>query len=1120
MIRKSIITGTWLGLLLSLVSVFPALDLFVGKALPAFGARIDMIFGEAGLPGGARLAVTQPVLMVLAAVSTLILLGTGTVAALRAKVTGRRLGLLCGAISGIFAGLVFYILIISPTSTVMAGSSLLAYDPRPGFTTYPDDLVVPFARFILFGQMRSLLVAMLGGGLLGGLEGLLVGHLRRKHHGPPAPESLMDVVEARGGQRLWFRNYEEPVLSGLLTGVIGGAILVMTDFWSNAASLDQTDETGRWIAGIFAQAAEGVPLQHIQLALLPVLGLLSVLVVVSMGGVAALLPKNPPGFMRARVFAAAVSGTMVGVMISLLISSYLRFGLVILPQILSQAALEVDPAGEAFVKTLAVSETRVLLMYLLPLPLIFLITLGYTLWGTVQGIFYTLVFALLKLRPVDRARAQRRQIREHPEQFLPRLYALFQSDSSGVQVLEHLAFDLRSEPDQARVAAAYHTLTANPELAPRAFAQIAAALEAHPEWKLRGEILALHRALDQGLAARTVVQIAMLSPLPEDQTSSLPPALARAGDSLSKPLLELKKVERVDDLNARVIFLSNALESLRQARIFCKTGAVEGYATPLPEIDVLRLLVSQWEGIILSTIRDIQGRAELTAELKTRQVTRAPEMALTLLLANHGLNVAEKVRVQVECGAEGCEISEGGLQTFDILSPQETREIHLTLRAGPGAGSDGGDGSQPEAQPEAKPLGPTRLCWTVSYGDALKPDYVLEFADQVEFIQQEKPFQRIFPIPYVTGTPLQSEQMFVGRQDVFAFIREHLLGKYQNNIIVLHGQRRTGKSSILYRLGSELAGTHVCVLVDMQGKAARGEVDFLYSIADDIVYTLENRGIKVDLPERKAFEESPEFFFRSRFLRGVYDALGEKNLLLMFDEFEELQKRVEDGKLSADIFPYLRNLMQHERRLDFIFAGTHKLEELAAEYWSILFNIAIYHKITFLEMPEITRLVTAPVLPYGMEYDPLAVQRIYQVASGHPYFTQVVCHELVAYHNETRRSYITVSDVEAALERILERGEAHFKYIWAESTVPQRLVLMALAERLETEDAATVEDVAAILERRGRPLPNETILEALGNTEARDITGRSGPRSSLYRFRVDLIRRWLYAARPSYEKVV
>ncbi len=1120
MIRKSVITGTWIGLLLSVANIFPAFYVFIGKALPSFGIYIERVFGDLLLPGGARISVTQPLMMALTAIITLLLLTIGTVAALRARAGSARVGLLCGAISGAFAGLVLYILIVAPTSTVMAGASLLEHVVYQGYTVYNSKAVVPFAQFTLLGQMRLLVFVVLGGAVLGGLEGALVGKLRRKHNAPPAPESLVDVVQARDGQRLWFRNYEEPVLSGLVTGVIGGFILVMTDFWTNASSVGKTDETSHWLAEIFAQAVEGVPLRDFQFSLLPVMVLLSVLVVVGMGGVAALLPKNPPGFLRARVFAAAVSGTVVGLIISMLLSSYLRFGLVILPQLMASENVHADVAVEVgeqiFENVIAYPEVRVLLIYLLPLPLILLVTLGYTFWGTVQGIFYTLLFALLKLRPVDRARAQQRQIREHPAQLLPRLHALFQKDSSAVQVLEHLAFDLRSNPDQARLVAAYHTLAVTPELAPRAFAEIAASLEANPDWKLRNEILALHRALDQGLAARTVAQVAMLNPLPEGQTSSLVPPLVKTGELLTKPLLELKKVERVDDLNTRIIFLSNALESLRQARMYCKTGAVEGYAAPLPEIDTLRLLVNHWEGIILATIRDIQGRAEVTAELKTRQITPSSEMALTMLLANRGLNVAEKVRVQIECGGEGCEIGEGGQQSFDILSPQETREIHLTLlAAGNGVKNPDAQGGENDFY-----IGPTRLCWTVSYGDALKPDYVLEFADQVEFVEQEKPFQRIFPIPYVTGTPLQGEQMFVGRQDVFAFVREHLLGTYQNNIIVLHGQRRTGKSSVLYRLGSEMAGTHVCVLVDMQGKAARGEVDFLYSIADDIVYALENKGITVNLPERKEFEESPEFFFRSRFLRGVYDALGDKNLLLMFDEFEELQRRVEDGKLTADIFPYLRNLMQHERRLDFIFAGTHKLEELAAEYWSILFNIAIYHKITFLEMPEITRLVTEPVLPFGMEYDPLAVERIYQVASGHPYFTQVVCHELVAYHNETRRSYITVSDVEAALERILERGEAHFKYIWAESTTQQRLVLMALAERLETETTATVEDIAAVLEHRGRPLTCEQIVEALGNTEARDITGHSSPRSSLHRFRVDLIRRWLYAARPSYEKVL
>ena len=545
--------------------------------------------------------------------------------------------------------------------------------------------------------------------------------------------------------------------------------------------------------------------------------------------------------------------------------------------------------------------------------------------------------------------------------------------------------------------------------------------------------------------------------------------------------------------------MNNALESLRSARLFTERGCQEDCVVPFPEFNALRYMLDAWEATVLTAVKDMQGSAEIVMELKTRKLTRAAEHTLCITLRNDGMNVAEMLRFVMEGVPGAYEVLEGAEQQIDILPPKESREINVTVRA-----------------VAARPL---RVSWRLMYDDSLGDNRALAFGDQLEFVEQEIPFQRIFPIPYVTGTPLQGGQMFVGRDDVFDYVRDNLFGTYQNNVIVLHGQRRTGKSSILYHLNEVLVDTHICVLVDMQGKAARGEADFLYSIADDIVYTMENKGIVVDLPPRKEFEESPEFFFRSRFLRGVYAALGEKNLLLMFDEFEELQKRVEDGKLNADIFPYLRNLMQHERKVDFVFAGTHKLEELASEYWSILFNIAAYKRITFLDRNDVAHLVSAPVAAYGMTYDPLAIERIYQVASGHPYFTQVVCHELVAYHNETQRSYITVTDIDSALERIIERGEAHFKYIWAESTTAQRLLLLALAERLEVDDAATLEDVSALLEKRGRPLSATDLSQAASGLESRDILGRSDPRSNLYRFRVDLIRRWIYATRPAYEKV-
>ena len=233
----------------------------------------------------------------------------------------------------------------------------------------------------------------------------------------------------------------------------------------------------------------------------------------------------------------------------------------------------------------------------------------------------------------------------------------------------------------------------------------------------------------------------------------------------------------------------------------------------------------------------------------------------------------------------------------------------------------------------------------------------------------------------------------------------------------------------------------------------------------------------------------------------------------MFDEFEELQNRIESGSLTPEIFQFLRNLMQHEDRVDFIFSGTHKLEELGAEYWSILFNIAVYKQITFLAEQDIHHLIHAPVADTNLEYDPLAIERIIHVTAGHPYFTQLVLHEMVSYHNEKKNSYLTVADVDLVLERIVERREAHFKYIWSEATPDEREVLRGLTELLISDDAASGEDRRALLKKRGYESEDnwEKALTELGH---RDMLTHRSVRHPRYHFEVDLVRLWIEKTRP------
>jgi hypothetical protein len=1092
MIRRSVVAGLIVGLALVLVMLYPTFSLVVyGRILKT--PWLDW-------PQAAR-----SLLLVLHWGAGIILLGlVGSLAVWRSDLCCAGDGLRAGAISGLVAGLIVYIVVVAPTVGLVDSAKL--WTPLLTFQTpaSTNRLILSYIQDSTRGLYQPLAVCLLAGGLLGGLEGAFVGLLRRRRTASRA--SLLDVLDAPRPRRRWFEDddvWKAGIIAGLIVGDVAWLSLTMGFFGDLKVEWPQLQEALSQRGTLFTRLLFSDTLMN---CLAPIL----LVAILGTGALAVLLLKDPPRRHLSRFKVVLIAGIVASVVVFLAVAHIARFlsGLA-RPFALSyvQQAHPVTPNGQEaldpqFLALLQsfVREPRLSLplFYVAPFFIFAAVLVVVLLWLAPQAAFYGLALPLVFRRPVDRAARIVRTLRNQPNSLLPQVFGLFAKDAKAMQVLPHLAFALGERP-AAQTVAAYHVLGSEPDEMGRAVTVIRQTVAEQQEWRWRAEVGELYRVLQEGLEARTLEQVTAIAPPPEEVTSSLPVLLAKSCEGIGRVLGELKKVDRVDDLSTKIIFLNSAQAALLDLHRYTDRGsdACKACATLYPEIGVVHTLLDRWQGWVMMATQDIQGRADLQAELTAHHAAYAPKVRQCILVTNQGLNVAQKVSLQVSDG-EGYRVIEGADQVIDILGPQESRELEFWLA------SDG---------PRR-----LRLAWQLTYDDAVDTRRRVEFADAMELEEEERdrPFQRIFPIPYVTGTPLRSGEMFVGRQDVFEFVREHLLGAYQNNVIVLHGQRRTGKTSILYRLQEVLADTHVAVLVDMQGKAARGTADFLYALSDDMAYALESRGIVVELPGRSEYEEAPEFTFRSRFLRSVVGEMDSRNLLLMFDEFEELQRRVEDGRLEPEIFPFFRNLMQHESRLDFLFTGTHKLEELGAEYWSILFNIAAYKRITFLDVNEIQRLVTEPVADYGMEYDPLAVQRIMQVTAGHPYFAQVVCHEMVAFHNETERNYITVTCVDQVLERIIERGEAHFKYIWAGATPDEQRVMLALTDLLPDADAAAnPAQLVGELGRKGHDLTAERLTRALAHLQARDILARSGPQSSLYRFKIDLIRRWIGITRPS-----
>ena len=359
--------------------------------------------------------------------------------------------------------------------------------------------------------------------------------------------------------------------------------------------------------------------------------------------------------------------------------------------------------------------------------------------------------------------------------------------------------------------------------------------------------------------------------------------------------------------------------------------------------------------------------------------------------------------------------------------------------------------------------------------------------------------------PYIAGSPVSGTEMFFGRQDVFSFIRRNLIGQHRDTPVVLYGQRRTGKTSVLYQLHRYLDPRYRCIFIDLHGLNLNGMGNLLLGIANSVSRSLRrDHQLTVDVPDRAAFLADPRPAFETTFLDAVWSALGEDHLVLMLDEVVRLDEEVKAGRLERDIFDYLRHLMQHHTRLNFIFSLGSGLEEMKKDY-AFLFSVALYHRISFLEPAAASELITQPVLDY-YQVAPQTVEKILQITSGHPYYTQLVCHCLFDLWSSSPKPVMDAADVDAVLAEAIELGSANLTYVWEDSLPGEQALMAGMASAMPGGNSpVTLQHVQDAWREVGVSLPERELAAALRSLTAREIV--AGSRA--YSFTVDLQRRWL-----------
>jgi len=272
--------------------------------------------------------------------------------------------------------------------------------------------------------------------------------------------------------------------------------------------------------------------------------------------------------------------------------------------------------------------------------------------------------------------------------------------------------------------------------------------------------------------------------------------------------------------------------------------------------------------------------------------------------------------------------------------------------------------------------------------------------------------------PYEAGRPILDPRRFFGREELIA----HILNTIHQNDVLIHGERRIGKTSLLRQLEHRLRAMDdpdyrfIPVYADIEGVS---QVEFFHTLMEETATACREAGYA--LPAlRFADGGAAEYDYRDLMhdLQSLLDALQAASprtvrLILLLDEVD-----VMNGYDQLVQQQFRRILMKKfARQIGIVASGVHVFREWSREE-SPFRNLFVEIHLDPLEEQEARRLVTEPV--NGIyDYDSEAVDLILRYSERKPWRIQRLCLEVVNRLLAERRTRVTGQDVEDIYRHVL-----------------------------------------------------------------------------------------------------
>ncbi len=387
---------------------------------------------------------------------------------------------------------------------------------------------------------------------------------------------------------------------------------------------------------------------------------------------------------------------------------------------------------------------------------------------------------------------------------------------------------------------------------------------------------------------------------------------------------------------------------------------------------------------------------------------------------------------------------------------------------------------------------------------------------------------------FAEGGVVGDAEMFFGRDELIQNISKSIKeSHFQSKSVVVFGQKRSGKSSVLYHLKKSLQEDKNLLILDLENIAAilgeNSNVSLLTLIFKNILSELQDaiedhidKGftpLEIAIPSDMDFYSHPNpqqcfgSIFRS-FRREIskQEDWRDVRVVLLIDEFQYIYSRIVDGKIPESFMQSWKAFLQ-ANYFHTVLVGQDVMPKFKARFPNE-FGTTQDERVTYLKPDDARRLIDEPIRIGGRQgdsrYREQAIERILDLTAGSPFYIQIICNRLVEYMNVKHAGLVTEADVDQVknelirdvnalgldkFDNLINSGDTSPDAITDEDVIK---VLKIIADNSSKTDPCPRDKIVC---QTGSPI--DTILDDL---EKRDVVKR---RDQSYQIQVGLFREWL-----------